>query len=350
MAPGHPATEEWVRALLGESPPGEAARLREHAAACPGCRERRDSLPGELSRLTALARKAAIPPGTPRLSAGSAPWPRGIGWIRGLPLRAWAPRAAAALLAVAGAWFLLRGGPPSAPAGRVAWVRSPGAGIGRLRAGDAVRGGTDIRSPKGFRIGIELSSGAFVTWNGETGARVESGKEIMLSSGELHVRVPKGAEGFAVTTPHGRVVDLGTAFLVRADARGTEVRVVKGSVRAEAPAGGRNLKEGERESLGDLAPSPFPPAEADRALGWVREAVFPARFDDAPLPEVLDLLESVSPFRFEYDRERAMDVHVIASLGGASSEAIVEGLRAALPGRSVREGWNVTLELVNRRP
>ncbi|MEZ6118923.1 MAG: FecR domain-containing protein [Pirellulaceae bacterium] len=58
-----------------------------------------------------------------------------------------------------------------------------------------------------------------------------SGDEVSLGFGKLTARVPAKATGFTVTTPVGRVVDVGTEFDVSVNESGTtEARVLDGKV------------------------------------------------------------------------------------------------------------------------
>lgn len=60
--------------------------------------------------------------------------------------------------------------------------------------------------------------------------------EVDLLEGTVYVAT-EGADRFAVDTPFGRVVDIGTRYLVRADAQGIEVAVREGRVRLTSEHG-----------------------------------------------------------------------------------------------------------------
>ena len=60
--------------------------------------------------------------------------------------------------------------------------------------------------------------------------------EIDLLEGTVYVAT-EGADRFAIDTPFGRVVDIGTRYQVRADARGVEVAVREGRVRLSSEHG-----------------------------------------------------------------------------------------------------------------
>lgn len=96
---------------------------------------------------------------------------------------------------------------------------------------------------KGDRLGpgsLRLTRGvAEVRFDKGTSARLTapaevelvSGDEVSLGYGKLTARVPVKATGFTVTTPVGRVVDVGTEFDVSVNESGTtEARVLDGKV------------------------------------------------------------------------------------------------------------------------
>lgn len=344
MSGTHPPEEAWVSRLEGGLPDEESRALLDHATACPACEKRRRALERAMAGVRERMAASANPPALPAL-------PARVSWFR-VPHAAFRARwiaAAAAVLLAAGAVRMLS---PRPPVAEIAWLQGTG-GRGLeagAAAGSAIRPGREIETGAGGRLGIRFGSGAEASWDRSTRARIESGGEIFLSAGEIHVRVPPGARGFAVSTPHGRIVDLGTAFLVATSEIATRVHVVRGSARATAGRSFVDLREGERATLAPgLRAAPVPPEEAEAALAWVREAVFPSEFANRRVVDLLDVLESVSPLRFEYDRGAAEGARVRASLGGVSSEAIAEALLDAAGWRWSRDGWNVKVEVPGNR-
>lgn len=88
-----------------------------------------------------------------------------------------------------------------------AWAEKPRAENGTVRLRDKLHiasGFADLR----FRNGVALSV------RGPALVNVISGSEIHLEYGQVLSRVPTDAIGFTITTPDGRLVDLGTEFLV----------------------------------------------------------------------------------------------------------------------------------------
>lgn len=103
---------------------------------------------------------------------------------------------------------------------------------GRAVAGPLILG--DYRVEAGL-AGIEMASGATLVIQGPATFRIDSQNAVTLVTGRLAAEVPPQAWGFTVDTPGARIVDIGTAFGVLADAvRGTEVHVFNGEVRAAA--------------------------------------------------------------------------------------------------------------------
>ena len=78
---------------------------------------------------------------------------------------------------------------------------------------------------------IRFDKGTVARFTGPTEIDLRSPDEVLLQRGTLAARVPPSATGFTVTTPVGRVIDLGTEFDVAVSDRGkTETRVHVGKV------------------------------------------------------------------------------------------------------------------------
>ncbi len=107
-----------------------------------------------------------------------------------------------------------------------------------LWAGTEQTPGRDMRAGKTLRLErglaeIEFEKGARVILQGPAGIELVSGSCARLFHGTLTARVSKGAIGFTVLSPGGKVVDLGTEFGLSVDERGaTTVRVFAGEVEA----------------------------------------------------------------------------------------------------------------------
>jgi hypothetical protein len=127
------------------------------------------------------------------------------------------------------------------PAANVAWLVN--AQDCKWEGGESAMPGRDMRAGKTLRLQsglaeIEFDRGARLILRGPAGLRLISGNEARLLYGSLTARVPPAARGFTVSSPQGRVVDLGTEFGLSVDAQGsTDVRVFEGTVEASPLAG-----------------------------------------------------------------------------------------------------------------
>ncbi len=128
---------------------------------------------------------------------------------------------------------------PMPPASNIAWLVNA---QDCLWAGTEQTPGRDMRAGKTLRLErglaeIEFEKGARVILQGPAGIELVSGSCARLFHGTLTARVSKGAIGFTVLSPRGKVVDLGTEFGLSVDQRGaTTVRVFAGEVEAFSTA------------------------------------------------------------------------------------------------------------------
>jgi hypothetical protein len=182
--------------------------------------ERIEQLAASRTRPAATTVPASTPPRSFFLAVWS-PWNLGI--------------AAGLLLAVVAGWALAwRGGTAHGAEGEpaIAWLvnaqdctwAGPGP-TGNLQAGRRLQIEHGLAE-------IHFDCGARVVLEGPCVLELLSGKSARLASGRLTARVPAGAQGFEVLSPHGKVIDLGTEFGVQADQGLTEVYVFKGKVEA----------------------------------------------------------------------------------------------------------------------
>jgi hypothetical protein len=88
-----------------------------------------------------------------------------------------------------------------------AWAEKPPSESGRVRMGD------QLHIASGF-ADLRFHNGASLSVRGPALANIISGTEVHLEYGQVLSRVPAEAIGFTITTPDGRLVDLGTEFLV----------------------------------------------------------------------------------------------------------------------------------------
>jgi len=156
--------------------------------------------------------------------------------------------AAAVFLIVAGLAFSLLWTPAStdevvdagtgAESGAVATLTSTSGAEWESGAGDFLSAGAALeRERLRLRSGsaeVLMRSTATVTLLGPAEIQMLGPNRCRLDRGRLLANVPPAAHGFAVETPAGEIVDLGTVFSVEVDTKGwTTVRVLRGSVDAK---------------------------------------------------------------------------------------------------------------------
>ncbi len=153
---------------------------------------------------------------------------------------------AGSLLAAAGfavgqwGWWKARM-PVDAPSRNVAWLINAQDCL--WASDDAGTPGRDMKARKVLRLErglaeVEFDRGARVILKGPAALELLSENECRLLSGSLTAKIPVRAHGFTVSSPQGKVVDLGTEFGVSVDDRETtSVRVFSGTLTAAAGDG-----------------------------------------------------------------------------------------------------------------
>lgn len=111
-------------------------------------------------------------------------------------------------------------------------------------------------------VALEFNNGARVLIEGPADFDILSENHMFFRSGRLSADVPPPAQGFTITTPTLRVVDLGTRFgLALSPAGNGVVRVEKGEIEVHQTRRQRNLREGQAIAFdgdAELDPSLFP--------------------------------------------------------------------------------------------
>ncbi|MDO5554289.1 MAG: LamG-like jellyroll fold domain-containing protein [Planctomycetia bacterium] len=79
-------------------------------------------------------------------------------------------------------------------------------------------------------VKLEFKSGADIILEGPCRFLATGTMSNSCLYGRLSVEVPKQAKGFEIITPHGTIVDRGTAFAINADEKETAVEVAKGQI------------------------------------------------------------------------------------------------------------------------
>lgn len=146
----------------------------------------------------------------------------------------------------------LEGDVELARGGSGAWVQAV--------AGAPISSGDRLRTKLSrARVAFESGSALYVNrWTTLALSAVEGTRTplVGLVGGEVYVEVSPADRGFAVETPHGRAVDLGTRFAVEVKPAGTTVVVVEGSVRASTDAGEAELMANQEVFLVGRASRP----------------------------------------------------------------------------------------------
>jgi ferric-dicitrate binding protein FerR (iron transport regulator) len=154
--------------------------------------------------------------------------------------RRWFAAAAAAVLAALGIWWWSGRGSEDQvkPAADIAWLINAQdcQWAGNLAPAGDMRAGKVLRLQRGLAE-IGFQNGARVVLEGPASVELLTGNSARLLHGKLSAKVPASAKGFQITSPHGKVVDLGTEFAMAVAADGTtDVYVFAGKVEAYAGA------------------------------------------------------------------------------------------------------------------
>jgi hypothetical protein len=195
--------------------------------------------------------------------------------------------------------YLGDGSDPSAPAQLVARVEQVQGIVtttdgARLSAGSGVLPGTEVASGDG-QIGLRLASGGSLRIG--TGSRVvlASSDEAELVAGVLYFDSEgERSSEFAVTTELGRILDVGTQFLVRLDGEQLDVGVREGRVTLTRGATSGAAGVGERlvasQAAGDLRRDAI--ATFGDEWAWAERLAPPFEIDGRTLGEFLDWFEA----------------------------------------------------------
>ena len=126
---------------------------------------------------------------------------------------------------------------------------------------------------------LELSEGLMelvffnnvtVLLQGPAGIHLKSLDHMVLSHGQFTAKVPEGAEGFTVSTPQGKIIDLGTQFGVSVTEDGNvETHVFSGEIEVSHKGRKRKLREAQALRLAttgvdnlNASPKKFPSLKA----------------------------------------------------------------------------------------
>jgi hypothetical protein len=219
----------------------EARRLLidDHLTRCAACRRIREE------QAVARTRLVEVPPirpsaRKPRLQSGAV-------WFR------WAAAAAVAVVSLYASRDQIDRA--LAPSGPRATLEASSGGVFRLpqgawKHGDALSAGDVIRTGAGAHAILRLTDGSRVELNERTELLIEtawSGETIHLERGDLLVEAaPQGYRRLRVVTQDSEATVKGTVFAVSADAGGSLVSVVEGSVGVVQPGLEQVLTPGQQ--------------------------------------------------------------------------------------------------------
>ncbi len=241
--------------------------------------------------------------------------PRSQPWKRRLPPLL----AAVAAVALIAGWLGLR--PDSSPssrspgalatAGGSAWEQAPGRIVRTLDAewqdGRKARTGEWLpparHSLKSGSIQIALDGGGILDISGPCEFELVDAQHVVLVSGSLQARADEGTIGLVVSTPNGRIVDIGTEFVVSVGPdNSTDVQVIEGMVEAYPSHGDEaqpRLLEGNQRAriandgrVKDLPTEDLPPMDLSSVQGaftksfhWSFDNSNHGRFPESGFPE-----------------------------------------------------------------
>ncbi len=146
---------------------------------------------------------------------------------------------AASLLLTLAAWWLVGsrqspGRPDAEQEPAIAWLVNAQncKWLGDVEPAEDLRAGKTLELERGL-VEIGMRCGARVLLEGPARLELLSTSSARLLRGKLTARVPDAAKGFAVFSPQGKVIDLGTEFgMVVTDQGATDVHVFEGRVEA----------------------------------------------------------------------------------------------------------------------
>jgi len=203
----------------------------------------------ELRQGDTNVRTPSLPPQLPPKLPS--PWPNGMQW----PNAGWI-FLALMVVGVAGyfgyAWWTaagnLPGGPPIAFVQKVNDAKF-GAGHPTLRVGTGIPAGWSIQLEQG-ELELVGNNGVTLSLRGSTIVKLRDALHSELQFGQVTADVPHAVVGYTVDTPTVAVLDKGTRFGVRVNAKsGTEVHVFDGAVETQTAPRGAADKAAEKQSL-----------------------------------------------------------------------------------------------------
>lgn len=135
--------------------------------------------------------------------------------------------------------------------------------------GETLSKGKTLRLGRGLAE-LQYLNGAKVVLQGPAEIVLNSRQEITLLHGRLTAQVPGAAHGFTVTTPAGKIVDLGTEFGVDVISdTAVETQVFVGKIQVQPKSAGRQqppllMTAGQAATMSDATVTTAPPFTEDQ--------------------------------------------------------------------------------------
>ncbi len=262
--------------------------------------------------------------------------------------------AASVLLAVALGWWLMPewGGVAPELVARVELLRGEVlVDESNATVGDALRAGAVLETG----LGSETSGMAFRLTGGQS-VRLDEGTRVHLTSessfdlerGAVYIDTFSAAPDTAVevSTPYGKVWDIGTQFEVRIGGREAAeltVRVRKGKVTFEGPESTESATAGQELTLQDGLVGHGAVKAHDEAWTWI-ERVTPAMdIEGAPIASYLEWVARETGRQLRYADEALAETAATETLSGSIEQSTPEESLSILPssgfGHRIENGW-----------
>jgi ferric-dicitrate binding protein FerR (iron transport regulator) len=321
--------------LDGELPPGDAADLDAHVAACPACAAAADAFrlqDADLRRAFAPRRAAAARVAERvigRLPAAPAPhrrtrwWPLLLSaaagfllavvifrpWQRPTPPPPIVPPEPAPALQLA----LTTGAVEAQPPGKNYWCP--------LETGSKVAVGTRVRTPP--KVSCEFccpDDGTEVRLNGGTELAVETARRLALDRGQILAKVLQDAVPLEVRLTDVTVLALGTQFDLLAQPQDTRLAVLQGQTKVRGSGGDTVVDSGQMATIinGKVTDLREGGRRLLQATAWTQELLLLKRRDNAELDKrVNDILAQIGGTKeaaFTDDEIRSLGSHCVLPL------------------------------------
>ena len=193
----------------------------------------------------------------------------------------------------------------------------------------------DIAFNDGSSVRVDRNARITIRW----AASDDGGPHVDLAAGRIFLRVARGGNGFTVSAS-AAVRVAGTIFGVEERDNRTSVNVLDGRVSVESAGAAIELARGQSGSAARGQPPAVIADDPNRATAWARD---PTKFEERPLGEVIDWLESNSSFRFTVTPGALRQTRVNLSVMDESMQQVVEALSLACGMNVAVDGGDVTI-------